>query len=105
MNDFQTTLVCINFQIIPSRKIHFRACHIFNKLTYKLFMKFRAIQYIALHMRYKVRGLNQLCVNKASTLFHASNTYSEVELPRRLTFVRQMNMRITQTIEKVVLKG
>ena len=56
-------------------------------------------------MRYKVRGPNQLAVNKASTLFHASNTYSEVELPRRLTFVRQMNMRITQTIEKVVLKG
>ena len=39
MNDFQTSFVCINFQIIPSRKIHFRACHIFNKLTYKLFMK------------------------------------------------------------------
>ena len=56
-------------------------------------------------MRYKVRGPNQLGVNKASTLFHASNTYSEVELPRRLTFVRQMNMRNTQTIEKVVLKG
>ena len=68
-------------------------------------MYVRAIQYIALHMRYKVRGPNQLGVNKASTLFHASNTYSEVELPRRLTFVRQMNMRITQTIEKVVLQG
>ena len=68
-------------------------------------MYVRAIQYIALHMRYKVRGPNQLGVNKASTLFHASNTNSEVELPRRLTFVRQMNMRITQTIEKVVLQG
>ena len=67
-------------------------------------MKFRAIQYIALHMRYKVRGPNQLCVNKASTLFHASNTYSEVELPRQLTLVRQINMRITQTIEKFVLQ-
>ena len=68
-------------------------------------MKFRAIQYIALHMRYKVRGPNQLCVNKASTLFHASNMYSEVELPRQIALARQINMRITQTIEKVVLQG
>ena len=56
-------------------------------------------------MRYKVRGPNQLGVNKASTLFHASNMYSEVELPRQLALARQINMRITQTIEKVVLKG
>ena len=65
-----------------------------------------AFQYIALHMRYKVRGPNQLCVNKDSTLFHASNMYSEVELPpRQLALARQINMRITQTIEKVVLQG
>ena len=57
-------------------------------------------------MRYKVRGPNQLCVNKASTFFYTSNMYSEVELPpSQLALARQINMRITQTIEKVVLQG